>query len=432
MLVFPALYIGSQELLAFLKDIAAAGLSDRVLSIHRAGFVATHKPPGRYIIDDFSCVEALCAKLGKWCEADGSTFSAVLGIDDEEQFRLSAAVAAYFKLPYYSRESLQAASNKYVMKERFLDAGVPAPSYRLVSTDENVQQTDISFPNVLKLVSGSGSEYVFLNHSRQVLLDNFQQLKRLLAGVSDDTRLTRLEFELGGRQRCLNTRDSFLLEEFVEGVEYSCDFLVEGGDVTLLRVTRKFEAGPIGLFQGFWLMNAASLAEQGLSEKYLLEVCGRVAAALIIDRAVCMLDFKYDGKRLLVIETSLRPGFASFVPLMLDIYSFTSLGVRARQLLGQAVPSGLPDVEGLVINILAPRAGRVKEIDLGGLQELQARVNIIRTHLYAEPGEEVPDLAWDRFSLMLGWVSVKLKASDKPFEVLEQIKAAVKVEMQDG
>ena len=431
MIVFPALYIGSQETLAFARDIFAAGLCARVLPVYRPDFVAVHRPPGQYLIDDFSSVAALCAKLRTWSTEMASGFSAVLGIDDEDQFSFSSELAKALSLSFYSSESLQAASNKYAMKERFKVAGVPSPRFQLLSSVEDASNTELSFPNVLKLVTGSGSEYVFLNQDRRALTDNYKNLRESLATTAEDTRLNVFVLKIGDRQQIIDTRESFLLEEYAGGDEYSCDFLVNKGLVSLLRVTKKFEAGALGLFQGFWLMSSASLKAKGPGESSLVEVCRRVADALMIEDGVCMLDFKLDDDRLQVIETSIRPGFASFMPLMLGLYGYTSLGVGARQLLGLGLPAGLPDKEGLVVNILAPRAGVIRSIDSSALDVLKEDFQLYGSHFYAESGEEIKDISWDRFSFMLGWVAVGLKTGDAPSEVMERVKASVRVEMQD-
>src|SRR5262249_59408293 len=115
---------------------------------------------------------------------------------------------------------------------------------------------------------------------------------------------------LDGRPHTLDPRREFVLEAHVGGDEYSCDFVVQRGHVQLLRAVRKYRGAHLGQFGGFYLLNLDSLASCGVNPEELRDVCSRIARALGISDGVSMVDFKFDGGTLPVLETSLLPGLS--------------------------------------------------------------------------------------------------------------------------
>lgn len=422
--IFPALYLGSRELYHSLLSMPGY-----VLPVVEPGFVERTGYAGGCLVDDFTDVPRLLAALGDWSRSTGRTFGGVLAIDDEDQFETSRAIARHFGLSFYDDATLCAASNKFLMKRRFVRHGVPTGNFLLWDGLDLRAGEGVGFPNVLKTVTGSGSEYVFLNRDTGELADNARYLLDTLRDVRDDPRYREISAPLAGRTRRFDPRREFLLEEYLEGEEYSCDFAVHDGRVRLLRVVKKLGGAFLGSFGGFYLMNTGSAAAEGLDPEDLTSVCGRVARALGVESGVQMVDLVKCRDGLRVLETSIRPGFSIFVALMLRIYGYTSLGVAARLMGGETVNGPIPEDEGLAVYLLADRPGTLKSIDTSGLDAVRGELNVIEVDLYARPGDPVVDSRHDHFDLIQGYVLVKNPGRGQVERVAARVREACVIEV---
>jgi hypothetical protein len=373
-------------------------------------------------------VPAAIHKIEAWCKEHRRRPTSLLGIDDEEQFRVAGQIAAHFGLSFYDSHTLAVASNKYLMKQRFVRCGVPTGRFTLLS-ETNGRARDVGFPNVLKIISGSGSEFLFLNRNATELTTNRVQLQQAVAR-SRDTRFRKVRVELDGAAYRLDPRQQFLLEEYVGGDEYSCDFLIQRGAVRLLRVVRKYPSAHLGYFAGYYLLNRGSLRHAGVEPDELRGVCKRVAQALDVRDAVCMVDFKADAGGLRIIETSIRPGLSTFIPLMKQVYGYTSMGVLSRLRRGPHVTESMSRAEGLCVYFFADGPGRVTRIDTTGLTALRAEVDLLDTHLYYRRGTRVHDTAFDHTGLVAGYALIRNPGRDRVPELIERVAKAVHIEVE--
>ena len=276
--------------------------------------------------------------------------------------------------------------------------------------DPGVEQ--VGFPNVLKMIGGTGSEFISLNRSQAELDRNLASLQAAVA------RQTGAWFtKMRSHGQVLDPRRQFLLEEFLEGHECSCDFMIDGG-VRIIRVVKKYGSGHLGYFSGFHLLNQASIGRFGIDIAWLRKVCTRIAAALSIRSGVCMVDFMMTKDGLRVIESSVRPGLSTFMPLMEKIYGYTSLGVLARLRQEGHVDVSIPEDEGLVAHIIAPTTGRIVRFDTSRLEAMEG---VIGVHRYEAVGSVVTDSELDHWGTLLGYVLVKNPGPDK----IERIFGAV-------
>jgi hypothetical protein len=177
------------------------------------------------------------------------------------------------------------------------------------------------------------------------------------------------------------------------------------------------------------LMNRASIARSGIELPYLESVCKRIAAAFGISRGVCMVDLMLTADGLQVLESSIRPGLSTFVPLMQQVYGYTSLGLLVRLVQGENVAVTLPDDEGLVVHILARGCGRIVRFDMS---RVETGPGVIDMHRYAEAGDVVEDSRLDHWDSLLGYVLVKNPPPGRIPEVLEEIDDAVDLSMAEA
>jgi biotin carboxylase len=215
---------------------------------------------------------------------------------DCESLGLAAFLAEELSLPFPTVESIRICRDKYTTSSRWLKRSVRTPRFSLARSayDAADFQKKAGRPCVLKPVSGSGSELVFFcdtesgcQRAAQTLIRGIQERK--------DNRLYSA------------ATDCFLIEEFVEGIEYSCDFILEKTGVEILRITRKIRAkdAPFGTTAGYMLTTCEA---EGLDRKRLAGLLGHAARALGLTRALCMVDFLLSDDEVIFLELTPRPG----------------------------------------------------------------------------------------------------------------------------
>jgi hypothetical protein len=424
-IVFPALYLGTRELLDSLWSMPGY-----VLPVVEPGFLRRTGYAGECLADDFGDVPGLLDRIEAWSRRNGWPVTGVLGIDDEDQFAVSRAVARHFGAPFPDDAALSIASNKYLQKRRFVRFGVPTGGFALLDGENPDAGRDVGFPNVLKTLTGSGSEYVFKNRDREELSENLRYLCGALAAVEGDPRYREVSAHVPGEKPAFDTRREFLLEEYLEGDEFSCDFLIHGGKVQLTRVVKKLAGRHLGNFDGFYLMNETSASEEGVDLDELRSLCGRVAPALGVESGVQMVDLIRGRDGLRVLETSIRPGFSIFVSLMRAVYGYTSLGLAARLKAGEPVDVAIPEDEGLALHLVADQPGTVHTLDVSRLNGLRDELGVLDVGLYAKPGEVIVDARHDHFDLIIGYVLLKNPGRADLGRIARRVREACVIEMR--
>lgn len=310
---------------------------------------------------------------------------------DCESMELAATLAAEFGLPYPTVESIRNCRDKYVSKTLWRKHGVNCPRVRLVQSAEGLYDflNSIDGSCVVKPLSGSGSELVF----------------RCASKKDCDKWATVMQKELKNRQSFRlysNATSSFLAEEYVEGDEYSCDFVVSNDTVRVIRLTRKIHARnkPFGTIAGYAL---ESYPPEAFDGNLLEEILLNGAKALGMDHAICMVDFLVSDNDITLLEMTPRPG-GDCIPHLLrrsggmDMVSFTLAFARR-----QPVPAEKAPVNGRYVGLRlhARKAGRIARLDTGRLEQ---DPGVKEIHLIRRSGHVVTMPPADYESWYLGYV----------------------------
>lgn len=118
-----------------------------------------------------------------------------------------------------SPESTEKSTNKHLMRCAFEQNGDPSPKSILIDDDTNIEELDISFPAIIKPTDRSGSRGIYKVY-------NPEEAKEAYKGALEQS----LEKKV-------------LLEEFVEGDEYSVEYVSYKGQHHFLAVTKKYTTG---------------------------------------------------------------------------------------------------------------------------------------------------------------------------------------------
>lgn len=285
---------------------------------------------------------------------------------DDEHMSLTAYLASELKLSYPSITAVKNCRNKYLSKKLWRQFGVPAPACRTLRQQDfaNFISELETTSYVLKPLSGSGSELTFKCDSPSEVEFALSQLENGLSARSNHRMYSEFESE----------EMLFLAEEFVLGQEYSCDFIVEGEDVDILRLTKKYPAedGSFALTAAYELIPFVS---SPFSENSLKKMLQQAASAVGLKKAICMVDFIERDGIPVFLEIAPRFGGDCLPWLLKSAYGIDSLALAVELSRNNCVKREFKNIDHyyLGLRILADRAGIVKCIDTKALKN-DARV----------------------------------------------------------
>ncbi len=128
-------------------------------------------------------------------------------------------VASHMGLRSNSDNYSEVTTNKYKMRQCFMDNGVPSPKFTLVDDDNHYQITGFKFPLIVKPTDRSGSRGV------EKVLDPVQLEGAII-------RASKESFE-----------HKAIIEEFVTGREISVESISNEGEHYILQITDKVTTG---------------------------------------------------------------------------------------------------------------------------------------------------------------------------------------------
>ncbi|MBL1079461.1 ATP-grasp domain-containing protein [Nocardia sp. 2] len=282
-----------------------------------------------------------------------------------------AAVAAELGLPGPSRESVAAACDKERTRRICAAAGVPQPDFAVAAEWPELADAAerIGFPLVVKPVDLCGGMFV-----RRV--ENGHELRvavEELAGFPVNAR--------GQRRSPL-----VLLEECLDGPEFSVETVTFGGRTTVVGITDKPVVGQP------WFIEAGHMFPAALEPAAAAGI-GAVAtaaiAALGLDSTVAHTEIKLTGTGPKLVEVNPRPAGNRITELVRRVTGIDLAAVHADLALGRE-PDLTPLDTGIgsaAIAFLIPeQTGVLREIT--GAQHWPDDARIVDHHL-AEPGKEV-------------------------------------------
>jgi biotin carboxylase len=317
---------------------------------------------------------------------------------DCESMALAAQIAQLLSLPYPSLESVAACRSKFASKRLWLAAGVPCPKAEAVDSLAAALafQESLRAPVVLKPLTGSGSELTFVCRNPEECAAAFYTLK---SGLADhpDARMYATDERIG-----LDPKQVFVIEEYVQGQEYSCDFVLEDHRAEVIRTAKKAPAGRQSFGTTLAYLVPAELPPE-IDFNGFRQQLSRAATSLGIERAICMMDFFVRSGSVVMIEIAPRPGGDCLPPLLLKCCGLDILGAALdfAEQRPVRIPTP-PEWKRLVgLRLFAERGGRIARIDDRLIRE---DPRVLECELLHEPGHTVVLPPRDYSSRLLGYV----------------------------
>lgn len=192
---------------------------------------------------------------------------------------MMARIAEKYGFPFFSVATAQWSTDKFQMKQRFMEGGVPCAKGRLVKSAAEVE--DFEYPVIVKPRDNSGSRGVKLCCTKE-------ELEQSMAEALEYSKL-----------------DSVLIEEFIEGPEYSIEGLYYDAKSEVIQFTeKKTTEFPYNVELGH--IQPANINEE--NRQKIREIVAKIGKALKFENCPSHTELKINERGIFVIETSPRLG----------------------------------------------------------------------------------------------------------------------------
>ncbi len=302
------------------KSVLIFGVGELQKSIiHRA------KAMGLYVIGIDPCADAVCREDVDAFEVVGGqdyggtlavarkyNISAVVTAATDKPLAMMARVAKDLNLPFYSEETAIWSTDKFQMKHRFMAGEVPCAKGKLIANAN--EAADFHFPVIVKPRDNSGSRGVISCNTKE----------ELQAAIDEALGYSRL--------------DTVLVEEFIEGQEYSIESLHYNGKSEVIQFTeKKTTEFPYNVELGHKQPALLTPAQQD----EIRSIIAKIGKCMGFENCPSHTELKINERGIFVIETSPRLGgdyiTSHLVPL--------STGINIEDQLLHIALGEQPDIE---------------------------------------------------------------------------------------
>lgn len=189
-------------------------------------------------------------------------------------------VAERLGLPCNSLNCVEMTTNKFKMREALQDSGIYVPRFELVK--DACELAEVKYPCIVKPVDRSGSRAI-------AKVTNQVELESAIKNAKDESFLGKA-----------------LVEEFIEGIEFSCECITYNGTHQFLAITKKYTTGaPMFIETGHVQPSGLNVE---LERKVFAEI-SRALDALQITQGATHAEFMLDeNQQIKIIEIGARMG----------------------------------------------------------------------------------------------------------------------------
>lgn len=291
--------------------------------------------------------------------------AAIVTAATDKPLVMMARIAEKYGFPFFSVDTARWSTDKFLMKERFELGGIPHARGRLISRVEEAE--GLVYPVIVKPRDNSGSRGV-------KLCRNQEELRTSIAEALENSRL-----------------DSVLVEEFIEGPEYSIEGLHYDGKSEVIQFTeKKTTEFPYNVELGH--KQPALLTDE--QKDAIREIVAKIGSALRFENCPSHTELKINDRGIFVIETSPRLGgdfiTSTLVPL--------STGINIEdQLLNIAMSDPVDTKTGRVdkasgVEFFQFPEGIIRSIDESVLTEIKCMPKVFFAELKLKEGDRVPQI----------------------------------------
>lgn len=212
------------------------------------------------------------------CEiVDRYAISGVLTAATDKPLVMMARIAAKYNFPFFSVETAINSTDKYLMKLKFQEYQIPCAK-GIISSDYD---GTVKLPIIVKPRDNSGSRGVFY-------CDSIADVQKVIS-----------------KSLSFSKNQTVLIEEVIEGAEYSVESVHVKGKTHVVQYTEKMTTDfPYNVELGHIQPALLSKAQKEAIDQLI----SKIAIALNFENCVSHTEIKVNSKGIFVIETSPRLG----------------------------------------------------------------------------------------------------------------------------
>ncbi|MGH9970559.1 MAG: GNAT family N-acetyltransferase [Pyrinomonadaceae bacterium] len=337
---------------------------------------------------------------------------AVVGYDDQA-VPIVARIAEALGLSGNSVEAADASRDKVLMKQRFEAAGLPIAPYHLARDEDDATgwAARNDYPVVVKPVRGSASQGVIRADTEQELREAYRRLRRIVRSQSLDT---------GGRSDAEQ-----LVEGYIDGNEYSVEFLIKDGQPHVLCLFEKPQPLHGPFFEETIYITPTRLSTDRQSEIQDLAIRAVQALGLRSGPAHCEIRLSNEGPFVLEIGARVIGGACSRVfryVLDEDIHSYV-----LRLALGDDIP--LPKQRaGAAGAMMLPIPGDGRLLSVSGVEKARGVPSIKDVIVTASPGELI--IPFPEQNCYVGFLTASAETPAAVEEALQAAAGMIEMDLQ--
>ncbi|ANK59560.1 hypothetical protein AYR54_04445 [Loigolactobacillus backii] len=355
------------------------------------------------IITDVRSVTAILTSIQ---ESPYSHFAALIPCTDYVT-AVTAAVAQSLGVFGTPLVAAQAARNKDLARQIYQEKGVSSAAFQKVTTLNNAKAAAnrIGYPLVLKPTNTASSIAVFYIRTAAELARRFQTITRL--------KTSYLGFQV---------RHEYLLEEFLQGPEFSVELFLQQGQIAFAEVTEKKTTQPPFFVETMHIFPTTILKEQ---RSKIIQTAFAAVSALGFQAGPTHVEVKVTATGPRIVEVNGRPGGDSITSdLVYDAYGINIFTETIKLYLGLALTLKPSKRQAAATGfIFATKAGIFEKIENLPLLENNALIKryVIETKVGTKV--KIPENSDDR----LGYFIVNADTSIAAKRLASNLQAKLKV-----
>lgn len=296
--------------------------------------------------------------------------------------------------------------SKELARESFKNAGLEGPLFDSASNFETAKEAalKIGLPVIVKPVDGVAGNNVYLVHTEVELTSALNSI------FSADFALMQFK-----------SQKKVLIEEYLEGPEFSVELVLKDGKAIFSEVTEKQNGAPLHFVSTLQVVPTSVNLDQ---KEDIAEVARLGLIAVGFSDFVAHIEVKLSKRGPIIIEINPRPGGSmissdlmplafgvNFYETLFDYYVNGKLDIKKTKNLGAAAAF-----------FLAEREGKIKSFR--GQESLDKNPNIKKWHLRKKIGDVVrpPIEATDRLGYLITAAETSERAKAIALEAVKYLK----------
>ncbi|MBN2420284.1 MAG: ATP-grasp domain-containing protein [Deltaproteobacteria bacterium] len=345
---------------------------------------------------------------------------------DCETLYLASRLAENYNAPFPKSEAVLKARNKFVssrlwMKHRVFtpECGIASNLFESLSLFKKFKENV-----VLKPLTGSGSELVFHCTEEQDIIKAVEIFQAQLKRRRNNPLFALIMDPLSGDM--IDPCSIWIVEEYIDGPEYSCDFFMDKDMIRILRETGKIKDSdyPFGTVSGYTI---PPYYPDGAIRKEIKSTMKDAASALGFTWGFFMADFIVSKGIIHIIELTPRPGGDSLPELIKESTGADILKTYLDSITGDTASlENFPKPSGRFasVHLFSDREGIIDDIDTADItSDPRTRLLLLKKNR----GDSVSQPPDDYDNRLVGYCIISQDTDDFSLKMCKDIQRKIKI-----